>query len=93
MNSIKPSSMPLEILLCESNGNVRAKCSAYRCFDRRTVAEMEKKVVKQGKRNAVSRFVLAKGDKDKIIGWKQDLFRVLHVFNVSSINSVWHSRT
>ena len=52
----------------------------------RTVAEIEMKVVKQGKRNPFSRFIHAKGDKDKIGGWKQDFIRVLHVFNVRSIN-------
>jgi hypothetical protein len=49
------------------------------------VAEMQRKVVKQSKRNAVVRFILAKGDKDKIAAWKQDLVRVLHVFKVRSI--------
>ena len=49
---------------------------------------MQKNVNKQGKRNVVIRFMLAKGDKDKIAGWNQDLFRVLHVFNVRSVGSV-----
>jgi hypothetical protein len=47
---------------------------------------MQRKVVKQGKRNVVFRSILAKGDKEKIAAWKQDLVRVLHVFNVCSIN-------
>ena len=50
-------------------------------------------VVKQGKRNAVSRFLLSKGDKDKIAGWKQELAKVLLVFNVRSVDSVEHGRT
>jgi hypothetical protein len=33
------------------------------------------------------RFILAKDDKDKIAGWKQDLVRILQVFNVRSIGS------
>jgi hypothetical protein len=52
---------------------------------------MQGKVVKQGKRNAVYRFVLSKSDKDKIAAWKQDLIRILHVFNVRSVGSVGHS--
>jgi hypothetical protein len=48
------------------------------------VARIHRKVVKQGKRHAVYRFILAKGDKEKIVSWKQDLVRVLHVFNVRS---------
>ena len=54
----------------------------------RTVAGIHRKVVKQGKRNAAIRFFLAKGDKDKIVAWRQDLVRVLHVFNVRSIDCI-----
>jgi hypothetical protein len=46
------------------------------------VAGIQKKVIKRGKRSAVYRFILAKGDKEKIASWKQDLVRVLHDFNV-----------
>jgi hypothetical protein len=45
---------------------------------------MQRKVVKRGKRNAISRFFLSKDDKDKIAAWKQDLVRILQVFNVRS---------
>jgi hypothetical protein len=55
------------------------------------VAKIQGKVVKQGKRNALCRFVLSKTDKDKVAAWKQDFFRVLHVFNVRSVRSVGHS--
>jgi tetratricopeptide (TPR) repeat protein len=54
-------------------------------MNRRTLAGIQRKVVKQGRRNALSRFILAKSDKDKIAAWKQDLIRVLHVFNVRSL--------
>jgi hypothetical protein len=54
---------------------------------------MQKKVVKRGKRNGVTRFILAKDDKDKIAAWKQDLVRILQVFNVRSIGSPGNSRT
>ena len=46
------------------------------------------KIVKQGKRNAVSRHLHARNDKDKIAGWRLDLNRILHVFNVRSAVSV-----
>ena len=46
------------------------------------------KVVRQGKRNAVHRFVLSKSDQGKIAAWKQDLTRVLHVFNVCLLRSL-----
>ena len=62
--------------------NYHGDGSTYRSLNRRTVAEIERKVGKHGKRNAMVRFILTKGDKDKIAAWKQDLVRVLHVFNV-----------
>ena len=62
-------------------------------IDRRSVTEMQRNVNKQVKRSAVARFFLAKGDKDKIVAWNQDLFRVLHVFNVCSIGSGGDLRT
>jgi hypothetical protein len=62
-------------------------------IDHRSVAEMQRNVDKQGKRNAVSRFISAKGDKEKIAAWNQDLVRVLHVFNVRSIDPVGNPRT
>ena len=60
-------------------------------LDHRTLTEIQRKVVKQGKRHAASRFVLARSDKNKIAAWKQDLLRVLNVFNVGSIIYVGHS--
>jgi hypothetical protein len=52
-------------------------------LDRSTLAEIEMKI-EQGKRNAVSRLFHAKNDKEVIAGWKSDLSRVLHIFNVRS---------
>ena len=40
-------------------------------------------------RNRLSRVVHAKSDKDAVGAWKLDLNRILHVFNVRSITSVW----
>ena len=51
-------------------------------IDCRSVAEMQRNVNKRGKRSVILRFILTKGDKDRIAGWNQDLLRVLHVFNV-----------
>ena len=61
---------------------------AYQDLNRRTVAEIQRKIVGQGKRRAVSRFSYAKSDKDAIVGWRQDLNRILHIFNVRSINPI-----
>ena len=68
--------------------DLHGKPAAYRRLNHRILAGIQKKVVKQGKRHAVVRFVLAKSNKEKIAGWKQDLVRVLHVFNVRSIGLV-----
>jgi hypothetical protein len=65
--------------------------SAYRCLCRRALTEMQRKVVKRGKQNSVFRFFLSKDDKDKIAAWKQDLVRILQVFNVRSIDSSGNS--
>ena len=47
------------------------------------------KVIKRRNRNAISRHIHAKHDKEKIAGWSSDLTRILQVFNVRSFISVW----
>jgi hypothetical protein len=59
-----------------------------RCLDRRTVAEIQGKVDKKGKRNTVSRLFGSKNDKDAIASWRQDLNRILHIFNVRPVSPV-----
>ena len=44
-----------------------------------------------GKRNVFSRLFHAKKDKDAIIIWRQDLNRILHIFNVRLVGLVWQS--
>ena len=56
--------------------------------DDRAVAAIQRRVIKQSKRNVISRHLQAKNDKDKIAAWRSDLNRILHVFNVRSIASV-----
>ena len=53
------------------------------------MAEIQRKVIKQSGRNAVSRLFNAKNDKEKIAGWKTDLNRILLVFNVRSTPLAW----
>ena len=60
--------------------------SAYYGPDRRTVAEIQAKVLKRGGRGRASRFLHSRDDKDAIAAWKSDLNRILHVFNVRSLN-------
>ena len=55
-------------------------------LDRRTVAEIQRKVIKRSGRNAVSRLVHAKNDKEKITAWRLELNRIL---NVRLVIFVW----
>jgi hypothetical protein len=56
-------------------------------LDQRTVAEIQRKVIKRSRRNVVSRLLHSKNDKEVITTWKSDLNRILHIFNVGSIAS------
>ena len=62
-----------------------ARCFTHEGSNRRTMAAIQKKTVKKGKRNVASRLIHKKDDKDAIFGWKQDLVRILHIFNVRSV--------
>jgi hypothetical protein len=57
------------------------------------VAVIQGRVIKQSRRNAVSRLLHAKNDKETIASWKLELNRILHVFNVRSIIFTWSSLT
>ena len=52
------------------------------------MAAIQRRIVKQGKRNVVSRHLHAKNDKERIAAWNSDLTRILDVFNVCSTASV-----
>ena len=60
---------------------------------RRTVAEIERKIIKQRGRNPISRLFNAKSDKETIATWKVELNGILHVFNVRSLRFSWLSLT
>ena len=59
--------------------------------DRRTVGEIQRKVIKRSGRNAASRLFHAKSDREMITAWKSDLGRVLQVFTVRSAIFTWMS--
>ena len=44
--------------------------------------EIQRKVVKQSKRKAISRDIHVKSDRETIAAWKLDLDRIFRVFNV-----------
>jgi len=56
-------------------------------FSTRTMAEIQRHIIKRGKRNAVSRRYYARNDKRAIATWRLDLDGILHVFNVRSVTS------
>jgi hypothetical protein len=62
------------------------------------VAEFQRNIIKQEKRNMISRHFHAKSDKERIAAWKLDLVGILNIFNVRSIVPAWllltlHSQT
>jgi hypothetical protein len=54
-------------------------------LDRSTLAEIQRKIIRKGKRNAVTRLLHAKNDKETIAAWKLDLNKILLIFNVRSV--------
>lgn len=66
----------------------RQNDSLTKCLNPRAAAKIQKQVIKQGKRNVVSRLLYAKNGKDAITIWRQDLNRILHIFNVRLIGPV-----
>ena len=53
----------------------------------RAIEEIQKRIVKQGKRNAILQHLHARNDKERIAAWRLDLVRILQVFNVRSVVS------
>ena len=49
---------------------------------------IQRRVDKQGKRNALSRFYHARNDSDKTSTWRRELDRILYIFNVRSAGLV-----
>ena len=68
-------------------------CLVHRALDYRTMAGIQEKIIKKGGRSLLSRLAHAKNDKETVAAWKLDLNRILQVFNVSSVISVWPSPT
>lgn len=57
------------------------------------MGEIREKVIEEGKRNAASRYFFAKSNKDMIVGWREELNRILQIFNVRPVDSVRRSLT
>ena len=59
----------------------------------RITAEIQRNIIKQGKRNPISQRYHAKDDKEAIATWRLRLDRVRHIFNVRSVTSALPSLT
>ena len=59
----------------------------HSALDRRTVVEIQRKIIEKRDRNPLSQFAHAKNDKEIIAAWRLDLLRILQVFNVRSAGS------
>ena len=57
------------------------------------MAEIQRNIVKRGKRNAISQRFHEKDDNKAITTWRSDLNGILHVLNVRSVTSGWQSLT
>ena len=62
--------------------------STYEDPNLRTLGAIRKEIVgKKDKRNMPSRLFHGKDNVGAIAGWKQDLFRILQIFQVRSVSS------
>ena len=76
-----------------STNDVYCTRLAHCALVRRTVTEIQSKIVEKKERNLLSRLAQAKHDKETIAAWNLDLIRILQVFNVRSAGSVRLSLT
>ena len=71
--------------------NMEAECFADEGFNRRAVAEIRRRVIKNGQRNIVSRLVYKKDDKNEMAGWILALRNLGRAFIVCSVGHTWRS--
>lgn len=57
------------------------------------MAEIRGNIIERGKRHWVSGILNARGDRNAIAAWREELVMVLDVFNVRLFGSAWHSLT
>ena len=78
-----------EICDVSQTKDARAERSTHEDLNRRTVAKIQKKIIKQRKWNRLSRVLQAESDKDAIASWERDLHSLLLVFSVLSVGYIW----
>ena len=73
--------------MSRASGDAHCPPACLHAIDRRAVEQIQRSVVKLGKRNAVSRLFHATSDKDTVASWRSELDRILQVFKVRSTAS------
>ena len=68
--------------MSRASGGAHCSCIAHCTLDRRTVAQIQRNIVKLGKQSTISRMFHARSNKDTIAAWMSDLDRILQVFKV-----------
>jgi len=66
---------------------------ANHALNHRTVAEIQRNIIKKGERGFLSKIFHAKNDKEVIAAWRVELNMVLHVFNVRWVGCFRQSLT
>ena len=84
-SSVSPCTVLWINYRCELNQRYTSRTVHHIAFDRRTVADIERNLVKWNKRNGISRRLHAKKGREKIAAWRLGLENILRVFNVRSV--------
>jgi len=87
-NSVNPCVARLISCRCELNQLLVSRTVNYNAPDRRTLADIQRKLVKWNKLNVVCRHFLAKKEKKTVAGWRLGLENILQIFNVRSVAQV-----
>ena len=74
-----------------STSDTQFGCLTDDVLDCRTVKKIEDTITEESERKAISRFIHASIDKEKIAGWKQELRDRLQLFNVCLAVVTWSS--
>ena len=53
------------------------------------MADIQERVSEKNERNTLTRAFYAGSDKDAIVAWKQEFSKILQIFHVCSVDSVW----
>jgi len=87
-NSVNPCMARSISCRCELSQLLVSRTVNYDSPDRRTVADIQRKLVKWNKLNVVFRYFLARKEKKTVAGWRLGLENILQIFDVRSVARV-----